>query len=180
MLPDQPWLVVCPHCNALVWIDELEELGELDPGYRPFIEEPERQVEIRGKQDLIEDARPYRAPTMQEFLRLLESGLSDPERVRYVRLRAWWTANDARRGNPEATPLSRPETQNLEQLAAMLDESNDHHRIMKAEIMRELGRFDEARKLLKVEFPSDLAHAASLIRKLAERGDRIIREIAST
>jgi len=30
MLPEQPWLVMCPHCHVPLWIDELEELvGDL-------------------------------------------------------------------------------------------------------------------------------------------------------
>ncbi len=31
MLPDQPRFVKCPHCQALVWIDELEEVGKVEP-----------------------------------------------------------------------------------------------------------------------------------------------------
>lgn len=29
MLPEQPWLVKCPHCFALVWIDEQEEVSSV-------------------------------------------------------------------------------------------------------------------------------------------------------
>ena len=31
MFPDQPWLVMCPHCHSLLWIDELKGLGVIDP-----------------------------------------------------------------------------------------------------------------------------------------------------
>jgi hypothetical protein len=32
MLPDEPWLVKCPHCGALLWIDEQEEVGNFSWG----------------------------------------------------------------------------------------------------------------------------------------------------
>ena len=31
MLPDQPWLIRCPHCATLIWIDEQEQVGEIEP-----------------------------------------------------------------------------------------------------------------------------------------------------
>lgn len=30
MLPDMPWLVKCPGCEAPLWIDEATKLGEID------------------------------------------------------------------------------------------------------------------------------------------------------
>ena len=30
MLPDFPQLVECPHCQAFVWIEELEQVGDMD------------------------------------------------------------------------------------------------------------------------------------------------------
>ena len=34
MLPDRPELVKCPFCKALVWLEELEQVG--DKGMQPF------------------------------------------------------------------------------------------------------------------------------------------------
>jgi hypothetical protein len=48
---------------------------------------------------------------------------------------------------------------------------------MKAEAMRELGRFDEAIRLLDFGFPSEYADVAALIGELAQREDRVVREI---
>jgi DNA-directed RNA polymerase subunit RPC12/RpoP len=31
MLPDQAWLIKCPHCRVLIWVDELKYLGEVNP-----------------------------------------------------------------------------------------------------------------------------------------------------
>jgi hypothetical protein len=31
MLPEQLWLIKCPHCKMLLWIDEQENLGKTDP-----------------------------------------------------------------------------------------------------------------------------------------------------
>ena len=32
MLPDQPWLIKCPNCDALIWRDELKQIGEAEAG----------------------------------------------------------------------------------------------------------------------------------------------------
>lgn len=47
--------------------------------------------------------------------------------------------------------MSQAEESNLVALAELLDEANINNLIMKAEILRELGRFDEAVSLLKEE-----------------------------
>ena len=71
----------------------------------------------------------------------------------YLRLRLWWKANDAWRYVPDAKPAFSPEqVQNIEALSALFDESLPGHRILKAEIARELGRFDECLLLLSYQF----------------------------
>ena len=38
MLPDEPALVECPHCRAPLWIEDQEQIGEMQPYERdgPF------------------------------------------------------------------------------------------------------------------------------------------------
>jgi len=49
MLPERPWLVKCPNCGALFWIDEARELGERAWWYKhdewPPAPEPKRPSE---------------------------------------------------------------------------------------------------------------------------------------
>ncbi|MFZ4580311.1 MAG: hypothetical protein ACOYOB_18160, partial [Myxococcota bacterium] len=57
MLPDPLWLVMCPHCQAPLWVDELEVLGEIDPW---------------GKRDqAFEGACECQTPSLQNYLALL-------------------------------------------------------------------------------------------------------------
>ena len=53
MLPDQPWLVICPHCHAPVWINELEPLGESN-----------LWVELNGQ---FRDALYYDPPSLDDY-----------------------------------------------------------------------------------------------------------------
>ena len=79
MLPDEPFLVKCQHCSALVWIYEQKKVGEIDP-WGPT-------THNAGK---FPDARPASNPTLHEYAGFLEAGESDKAKERYVRVRAWW------------------------------------------------------------------------------------------
>jgi len=58
----------------------------------------------------------------------------------------------------------------LDRLLDLLDDLIPDERILKAEALRELGRFEEALDTLKDPFPEELQELASLIRTLAEQG----------
>lgn len=164
MLPDRPWLVKCPNCGELFWIDEARELGKRAWWYEhnawPLAAEP----------DLSSEA---------DFLKVLSAARLPEEKERYVRQRAWWAANDSIRMTENATAsFSTAQEGNLHALADILDEKNPGQRITKAEIYRELGKFDECIKLLALPF--DEGHhnkVAAFIRKLAEQRSRSVREI---
>ena len=153
MLPDQPWLVKCQHCGALVWIDEQEVVGEVEPW--------------DCDEDTFKDARSYVIPSIQDYFVILEQEVSDSEKVKYLRLRAWWAGNDARRRTEDDTCLSDDEVANLRAFAALLDECDENDRITKAEVMRELGEYQDAITLLSERFGDELAQAAAMIKGLA-------------
>jgi hypothetical protein len=163
MLPDQPWMVICPHCHSPLWIDELETLGEIEPW-----------GEGRGK---FKDAIEYETPTLDAYLSALGKGADTPEKERYVRLRAWWAGNDVRREATGDIPLSSLETANLTAFANMFDEADSNDLVMKAEVMRELGRFDDAMALLARSTDSDIAQAVEIIKRLVENKDSYVREM---
>jgi len=48
---------------------------------------------------------------------------------------------------------------------------------MKAEVMRELGCFDDARTLLAQPVDETLTRAVKIISSLVEKGDRYVREM---
>ena len=161
MLPDPHWLIKCPHCQALLWIDEQQNLGEMDWVGR----------------DRFRNARAYICPAVEDYLVMLESDSLEPEKKRYLRLWAWWTGNNPRRKSAMPKTLSKQEVDNLCGLAALLDESDDNDRLMKAEILRELRQFAEARSLLNKPFSPNYAQAVAIIKGYVEQGDPFVKEI---
>ena len=97
----------------------------------------------------------------------------------YVRVLAWRSANDAWRWNPNATPaFSKEQVQNLKSLSKMLDETEPNQQILKAEIARELGEFDECLRLLSHPFDERYGYAVGFIRKLAQEKVLVVRSIS--
>ena len=163
MLPDQLLLVLCPHCHASLWIDELIELGEVEPW---------------GDGDsTFNDAIEYKTPSIDDYFVFLEKGVATHEKEHYVRLRAWWAGNDVRRTSNIEVPILPQEISNLTTLSQMLDESNANNILMKAEVMRELSRFEDAGALLATLDDKDLSEAVDIISSLVEKGDPYVREI---
>lgn len=163
MMPDQPRFVKCPHCQALVWINELEEVGRVEP--------------IIGDQ-VYENAKSYDLPDIQDYLLELRRRDYDRKKEQYLRVRAWWAGNDKRRYEGERTQaLSGDEIENMQALYDMLDPSDDNDRLMMAEIKRELGQFEEAEIHLKKPFASEFSKTVSAIGQLVQRQDPFVAEI---
>ncbi|MFZ4441276.1 MAG: hypothetical protein ACOYOS_22925 [Syntrophales bacterium] len=179
MLPSLPSLVKCPYCQALLWIDEQKKIREID-----------NDSPKRFKYEW------YKRAEKEDYYNLLRKGISDPEKERYLRLQVWWRENDPRPGLIEdvnegltdftGTMLAQirashdefideyckksdSEIENLVALAEILDVTNPSDLIMKAEIMRELRRWDDAIAILDYPFEGNLQGAANFIRDLAEK-----------
>lgn len=166
MLPDRSWLVKCPNCGTLFWIDEAKELGRQtgwDKNKKwPLALEPN-------------------IPSEADFLSVLSNTSLTEEKERYARQRAWWAANDSIRMIENTTDSFSPlQERNLNSLVDMLDEKDPGQRITKAEIYRELGKFEECIKVLSQSFDNDHHNeVAAFIRKLAEQRSRSVREFMS-
>lgn len=158
----EPRLVDCPHCHALLWLNEQQEIGE---------------IECVSKGEEYEDAPYFEELTAAGYFEILKRDLTDKAKVRYLRLRAWWFGNDERRESQEKIPLSEDEVSNLQALAELLDEADSSDRLKKAEIMRELGRFEEASHLLAGDFEEGYSQAVSLIGALVEKKDTFVAEM---
>jgi len=111
-----------------------------------------------------------------ELREALAQGLGrSREREMELRRQFWWALNDARRllrpGWKIATEnaWTEEERAELETFVGMLDESDDIERLTKAELYRELGRFEDALYLLAFPFPEQLMGAASQLRELASQ-----------
>jgi hypothetical protein len=163
MLPEAPWLVRCPACAELFWVDEAEELGGIEP--------------FEGPSEEWADARSAETPTAAEYLAFLERGGLTEDKEAYVRIRAWWLENDARREAADQPPISDAQRVNLEALAGMLEEDDPDQLVMKAETLRERGLFDKAAALLEAPLPDPLAVPAGKIRSLCEARSADVAEI---
>jgi len=163
MFPDQPWLVMCPHCQTPLWIAELEEIVEVESW--------------RDENGMSKIAIAYESPSIDDYIILLERGACSPDKERYVRLRLWWAGNDARRSSDKEIPLLSLEASNMTTFAEMLNESDANDVVMKAEIMRELGRFDDARALLDRSIDSSMTQAVEIIKSLVTNCDCHVREM---
>jgi len=156
MLPDHPALVKCPECKSFFWVEEAPEVGMGFDG-------------AEGKQKVM-------APSEKEMLNFLADQGLPKEKEFYLRLRLWWKANDAWRFVPDAKPaFTNEQVKNLETLSALFDESLPGHRILKAEIARELGNFAECLLLLSYQFDKGYERAVGFIRKLAEEKVRAVK-----
>lgn len=166
MLPDAPQFVKCGHCATLIWIDEQLKVGEIE---QPWLNNGYFKGSCR-----------YKIPSAQDYFSALAVGnFFDKHRELYLRLQAWWTGNDIRRQKKNPPPLSKDEIANLRAFVKMIKrkESHEEVRIMKAEIMRELGNYKEAMKLLSKPFSKELAYTAKKIKELALLKNPFVQEI---
>ena len=138
MLPEQHALFKCPHCQSLMWSDDLQIIDS---------DELDEQVNVT----------PYLVPNFDEYLYKLKDG--DIDKEEYLRVKAWHAGNDQRRKNNTKQELSIDEVDNLKKLGDILGLSDDEL-IYKAEIKRELSLFSESIDLLKDfnDFSMDVVH----------------------
>ncbi len=74
-------------------------------------------------------------------------------------------------------PMINQEEKNLRFLLDKLTDLDDESLIYKAEILRELGDFEKAKELLRKYSDSEFNVKNLLIRSLADKKDRLVREI---
>lgn len=163
MFPYMPLLVKCPNCRLVFWIEDAQRLGE-----KP-----------RGKSKEWSSVLEPGLPSEDDILRLLSKKSFERNKELYARRTAWWLVNDMFREN-ESTQInfSTEQIKNLRALADILDERVPEQRIMKSEIYRELGQFQDAIKMLQYEFKeNDYSESARFIRKRALLQDSRVCEI---
>ncbi len=160
MLPMMPTIVKCPKCEAFLWLEDLEAIGEHDPFASNISEDFELYDELVREEYLAE------ANTKQQSLK----------REKYLRVSAWWMGNDERRQGSQDKPLSEVERENLIALADLCGETpND--RVMKAEIFRELGDFPRAIDILGKIKDDDLMWVVKSIQALADHKVSMVHEL---
>jgi hypothetical protein len=173
MLPRPPAVVKCRHCGECYWLADAKKAGTVDPW--------------RGEAQQVNPSwattEEVQEPTEEEYYVAIEKGLpKDSKEERRLRVLAWWRSNDAFRDDPRApTDGNRsspgPWRKNLEALANLLHDGDHNARLMKAEVLRELGEFEPAKQVLGSIDSSEVAAVVHQLRSLCERGDTRVREL---
>ena len=163
MLPDQPWLRKSPSEGVLFWSDECEKIGQVVSSW--FDDDDDGDDSEWGNLEFAE------TPDEADYFTAISNQIANTdEQLRYIRMRLWWSGNDRIR-RKELTRLPEEHIQNLTEFAPLLSEEDPNQRLMKAEVLRELSRFDEASRLLEGAFPEDYERTVQRIRDLAASKD---------
>jgi len=179
MLPMTPEITRYQDCDRFFWLADATELGVLD---WETDGEDATKVEWRS-------ARRVEELSESEYLKALSSGVAraEDEEVR-LRLHAWWRRNNALREIQEenlkltrgaARPLSEAARSNLESLLELLGSDPPDQILMKAEILRELERYEEAAETLEVELPNELSGPSKFIRQLIEHRNARVQRLSA-
>ncbi len=114
--------------------------------------------------------------TLSDYASLLESVEDIAEQFHpYLRIKYWQLSNHRRRGTDGAEPLTDVERANMVDLLGILGDE-EPHRLVKAEIHRQLEQFEQAESLLTESAAPELASMTERLRRLlAERNAGIVQ-----
>lgn len=135
-----PTMTRCHACRRLHWLTEAHPLGELTPG----VELPPEHLSWR-------DAPMVEPPDENDYYEALQTGLAQgADQEIKLRVCAWWRGNDRFRKSetPGRFLTDQRAVHNLERLIELCAGGNHEILLFRAEALRQLGRFDEARDAL--------------------------------
>ena len=186
MLPTTPLLSACPHCKTPVFWPKTKELAKYETYTRRYFSNSEpdpKQLEFERQQFELEtqykDAPQYTEVTatqMAEFLNGLEfSDKHEPT----LRMQFWWVSNDDRMARNRYA-LNPDERENLKKLLQLLGHDSDSMMLLRAEMYRELGEFELAKRCLDFDFhENQAAKAEQLMRAIEEENTLPFRFVSS-
>lgn len=206
-MPSMWWrqepLVRCSACAALFWLEDIEPVGIMPKTARPIGRFTRAWLRWRGDpRGLLQDEEEwFRAIASWGKAQYIGSvnfddvvyvlarsrGLSR-DRLLWLRNRIWWGLNDRYRTRFDGSllpdvptwPLAAERT-NMEAILDMLRDAEVEpwNMIQQGELLRLLGRFDEAVAILKA-VPADGHNEvrAVKIERLARNGDTQVRELS--
>jgi hypothetical protein len=173
MLPDAPSVVRCGGCSGVFWLESATEVGE----YSQWGSDDESIDPMwTCAAGLVE-------PDEQQYLAALEQLVAaQPQRVREARLFAWWRGNDRLRGQRPSGSDDKPQLisrrhANMHQLIALLDTAEPSDQLMRAEVLRQLGEFDQAVAILSKPFPPEYDTALSRLLGLCAQRDTVLQKL---
>lgn len=194
-------LVRCKACASLFWLNDIEPVGIMPRMPRPIGRFTRAWLRWRGDpegrlQDEEEWSQAMATWGRAQYIGsvnfddvmyvLARSKGVSKDRLLWLRNRIWWGLNDRYRTRFDGSPLPdvptwplAAERTNMEAILDMLQgEMKPWHMIQRGELLRLLGRFDEAVAVLRA-VPAD-GHSevrAVKIERLARSGDTQVREL---
>ena len=168
MLPAPPPVVQCRHCARFYWLADAKDVGTISTG---------------GSVDsswLV--AKEVQEPTEEEFYKAIDNGLAaDSGQEKELRILAWQRRNDPFRQSTkqteDASTITPMFNRNLQALARLLDNENEDDRLLKAELLRELGEFEPAKQVLSGVSSDRFATIVRQLRLLCDAGDAGVAEL---
>ncbi len=170
-----PAWIKCPHCSALINFDQ-HKLRQEEKEEHEHQDQQETESKIVEGDQALDVAPLHLLLEPQDFIGLAKLNLSEQMGELDFYLAAWHRFNDLR--ETEGQGRLRPEDCSfLELILADLNGINSNsgqHALYRAEMLRELERFDEAQVVLDREFyQNELeSHAEQLLRAI-ERFDSL-------
>ena len=188
----------CPWCKSVFWLDDAEKVGVLSREPLPIgwamrlmyrltgdkYGELERERQWQKTPWEWKSAKHIDAPTLDDWWVALENtNTLTLAREMLVRRQLWWRGNDHLRINRDSKPISdKPKLDdqqvrcNLEALYRLCAVADKPDRIAMGEMLRELGRFNEALAMLE-SIEDDGENKVSLIAECARQKDSVVREV---
>lgn len=127
------------------------------------------------------DAQHSISPTFPDFLAVLNDAVQlTPLREAIVRRTIWWRSNDHLRCRRDGTPVlsDAAAKDNLLALLRLHESASVTDPVEKAEILRQLGRFDEAIALLQLfSIGGEQPNTVSKIMQFARNSDTKVLEV---
>lgn len=137
-------LIKCTQCKHLFWFKDLKTI--VRQGAISYTNSHKTDEYKKEEDDAIKNSVEYTEPSFEEYIqKAIEE--TELDNIRYCRFHAWWKGNDIRRNTKNSKSLSIIEIKNLEELINILNNDTDIY--LKAEIYRELKKFDKSIELLK-------------------------------
>lgn len=187
---------VCPSCESMFWLEDAKQLGILH-------DEPEstawpwwkraasrfdeadsaimkREKDWREIPDSWYFTTDVGQPRARELIWALQHGIADtPEREWRLRQKLWWAGNHGDRGYVLKNPMDSEQVR--ENLMSLLDRVNQETDAVKqalthAELLRHLGRFDDALAVLEHSVLAD-NQVVPLIAERARNKDKKVCEV---
>lgn len=196
-------LVRCAACAALFWLDDIEQVGVMPQMPRAIGRFTRAWLHWRRDPDgRLQDHQDW-CGAMKAWGRAQYIGRADfadvmhvlsrskgvsSDRLLWLRNRIWWGLNDRYRTRSDGSPIPdmptwpiAAERTNMEVILDMLqdDEMRSREMVQQGELLRLLGRFDEAVSVLQAVPPDGYSEIrARKIEKLALGGDTQVRKLS--